>query len=145
MPLVNITKERMAREVIRIVHECDAGMRQGVLYYRNALARGETVEAFNLLKRAVRLPFRIESRVQALITKYNTAIINANLALVSSYTLSELNAELAPLKIYSDALKAHYQNDGWTLEQIAADIELNSATIDSDESAPIPDTYIDDM
>jgi len=136
---------RMALSIIRAVHECDAGMKQGVVYYRAAVASGNTVEALELLKRAARLPYRIESRVQPLVTKYGVANINNILAQVSNLTLADLQAELAPLKVYSDTLKDNYQNQGWTLEQIASDIETNRADIDREEAAPIPNGYVDDF
>ena len=139
------TRERMAKRLIDVVHECDVGMRHGVAYYREAASRGQTVEALNLLKRAARLPYRVESRAQALVAKHGAATVNAALALVSTYTISDLQAELAPLKVYSDTLKDHYQIDGWTLDQIADDIELNASNLDSDEAAPVPVTYVDDM
>lgn len=135
----------MALAIIRLVHECDAGMKQGVKYYRHALQKGDTAEAADLLKRAARLPFRIESRVQALVTKYGAAAINAALSQVSTLTLSDLQAELDPLKTYSDTLKDNFQNQGWTQEQIALDIEANRADIDLDEQAPIPGDYVDDF
>lgn len=144
MALTEEKNRRMAMAIIRVVHECDAGMRVGVTYYRTALARGDTVEATNLLKRAARLPYRVESRVQALVSKYGAAAINAALALVSSHTLTTLQAELAPLKTYSDTLRTNYQS-GATLDDIAADIETNAAQVDQDEAAPIPGDYVDDM
>jgi hypothetical protein len=135
-------RRRMALAVIKAVHECDAGMKQGVTYYRNSQS---PTEALELLKRAARLPYRVEARVQALVTKYGAATVNSALALVSDVTLADLQAELAPLKTYSDVLKDNYQNNSWTLEQIAADIEANRADIDQDESAPIPVGYVDDL
>lgn len=142
MALASEKKRRMALALIKIVHECDAGMKQGVVYYRNAQSQAE---ALALLKRAARLPYRVEARAQSLVTKYGAANINAALALVSSETLETLNVELTRLKVYSDTLKAHYLNDGWTLEQIAIDIETNRADIDQDENAPIPAGYVDDF
>lgn len=133
---------RMARAIIKIVHECDAGMKQGVAYYRNAHS---PEEAFGQLQRAVRLPYRIEARVQELVTKHGASVINSVLAQVATVKLADLQAELAPLKTYSDVLKNHYQIDGWTQEQIAVDIETNRADIDQDESAPIPVGYTDDF
>jgi len=141
MALENEKKRRMALALIRAVHECDAGMKQGVVYYRNAQT---PQEALDLLKRAARLPYRIEARAQALINKYGAAYLNSALSLVSSYTLSDLQSELAPLKIYSDTLKSNYLA-GATLDEIAADIEANRADIDQDESAPIPAGYVDDF
>ena len=154
------TRERMAKRLIDVVHECDVGMRHGIGYYRTAIAKHANLvaagapqieidaaytEAFNLLRRAVRLPYRVEARAQALIDKHDAATVNAALALVSSYTLANLNAELAPLKVYSDTLKDHYQIDGWTLDQIADDIELNASNLDPDEAVLSPITYVDDM
>jgi len=141
--MIEIKYRRMANAIIRLVHECDAGMKQGVVYYRNAVAEGR--DGLNLLKRAARLPYRREAAIQALITTYSAATINAALALVSNLTLADLNAELTPLKIYSDTLKDHYQIDGWTLDQIATDIENNRSDIDKDEAAPLPLGYIDDF
>jgi len=137
-------QNRMARTIIKIVHECDAGMKQGVLYYRDALDR-DPINAFDLLKRAARLPYRIEARVQALVTKYSASAVNTALAQVSTLTLSDLQTELAPLKVYSDTLKDNFQNQGWTQEQIATDIESNRADIDRDEAAVIPTGYADDF
>jgi len=136
---------RMALAIIKAVHECDAGMKQGVVYYRDSVQRGDDVEALNHLKRAARLPFRVEARVQALVTKHTASVINSVLSQVSTLTLADLQAELNPLKAYSDTLKDNYQNQGWTAEQIASDIEANRANIDPDESAPIPGSYVDDM
>lgn len=135
-------RNRMARAIIKLVHECDAGMKQGVKYYRNAV---NPAEKLNHLKRAARLPYRVEARIQALVTKYGAAQVNAALSQVSTLTLGDLQAELNPLKTYSDTLKDNYQSQGWTAEQIAQDIEANRADIDSDESAPIPTGYVDDM
>jgi hypothetical protein len=142
MALASEKKRRMAQALIKAVHECDAGMKQGVIYYRNAQSPAEALE---LLKRAARLPYRIEARAQALVAKYGAANVNAALATVSTLTLADLQAELDPLKAYSDTLKNHYQIGGWTKEQIAADIEANRADIDQDESAPIPGGYVDDF
>jgi len=141
MALASEKKRRMAQAIIRAVHECDAGMKQGVVYYRNAQTPAEALE---LLKRAARLPYRIEARIQPLVTKYGTATINAALALVSTETLATLNAELTPLKTYSDQLKANYLA-GATLEEIAIDIETNRADIDYEEAAQIPPGYVDDF
>lgn len=140
--LIEEKRNRMARAIIKIVHECDAGMKNGVQYYRNATT---TQEATGLLKRAARLPFRVEARIQALVTKYTAATVNVALFQVSTLTLSDLQAELASLKTYSDVLKDNFQNQGWTQEQIAADIEANRADIDQDETAPIPSGYTDDF
>jgi len=142
--ILEIKQRRMASEILRAVHECDAGMKQGVLYYRNAVTNGDA-QALGLLRRAVRLPFRVESRIQNLVTKYTASTINAALALVSSQKLSDLRAVLNPLKSYSDTLKDNYQNKGWTADQVATNVETNRANIDLDESAPIPVSYTDDF
>jgi len=141
--LEEVRKKRIATEMIRIVHECDAGMKQGALYYRASAAAGHP-DAFNLLKRAARLPYRVEARIQALITKHGAAVVNLVLASVSSYTLSDLATELAPLKVYSDQLKADYLA-GATLDEIADDIEANRADINPDEGVPIPPAYVDEF
>lgn len=138
-------RNRMARAIIKVVHECDAGMKMGVRHYRDAQVSGRTAEATELLKRAARLPFRIEARIQDLVAKYSASAVNAALAQVSTLTLTDLQAELDPLKAYSDTLKDNFQNQGWTQEQIALDIETNRADIDQDESAPIPIGYVDDF
>jgi len=145
MPLTEEKNRRMALAIIKAVHECDAGMKQGVIYYRNAANRGQSLEATALLKRAARLPFRVEARVQALVTKHGASAINAVLAQVSTHTLASLQLELDPLKVYSDTLKDNFQNNGWTEEQIATDIESNRADIDQDEAAPIPVDYVDEF
>ena len=145
MALNEITYIRMANEILRIVHECDAGMRNGVNYYRNALSQNNPTDALNMLKRAVRLPYRVEARIQSVIDKYGVAAVNSYLAVVSNLTVADLQAELAPLKVYSDTLTSHYQNDGWTQEQIASDIEANAGTVSEDELVPIPVSYVDDM
>lgn len=134
---------RMALAIIRAVHECNAGMRQGVVYYRSAIAAGNSTEALGLLKRAARLPFRVEARVQSLVTKYGAAYINEALSLHGA-TIAELQNELSPLKTYSDTLKANYQA-GATADDIALDIETTAAQIDLDEAAPIPSGYVDNM
>jgi len=133
----------MANAIIRIVHECDAGMKQGVVYYRSSLAAGDTVSATAHIKRAARLPYRTWARIEPLVTKHGNAGINAALALVSSQTLTTINAELNPLKAYSDTLKDNFRNQGWTEAQIADDIDANRADIDTDEAAPIPLGYED--
>ena len=142
MALAQERQRRVAQAIIRAVHECDAGMKVGAGHYRNAQSQEE---AIGLLKRAARLPYRVEARVAALVAKHGAAKINQALALVSTLTLADLQAELAPLKVYSDELKDKYQNQGWTLEQIAADIEATRADIDHDENAQIPPGYIDEF
>jgi len=142
--LQEIKWRRMANILIKVVHECDPAMKQSIRGYRSALTDPQA-NSTGELKRAARLPYRVEARVQALVTKHGKAKINKALALVSTLTLSDLQAELAPLKVYSDTLKDHYQNDGWTLDQIADDIELNRADIDKDEIVPIPVGYEDDL
>lgn len=144
MAIAQEKSRRMATAIIKAVHECDAGMRQGVVYYRNAVANNDP-QALDLLKRAARLPYRVEARVQALVTKYGAAAVNSALAEVLPVTLSDLSAELTPLKAYSDTLKDNYQNQGWTADDVANDIEATRATIDPDESAPIPAGYVDAM
>jgi len=134
---------RMANSIIRIVHECDAGMKQGVQYYRAAVTAGDAVEATAQIKRAARLPHRVQARIQPLITKHGNAEMNAALALVSTQTLATINAELNPLKAYSDTLKDNFRNQGWTEAQIADDIDATRADIDTDEAAPIPLGYED--
>jgi len=142
--ILEIKQIRMAESILKAVHECDAGMKQGVLYYRNAVANADP-QAIGLLRRAARLPFRVESRIQALVTKYSAPEINAALALVSKQTLGTLRVELNTLKAYSETLRDNFQNQGWTVEQIAVDIETNRATIDADENAPIPTGYVDNF
>lgn len=142
MALSEEKQRRMAFAIIKAVHECDAGMKQGIVYYRNASGPGE---ALGLLKRAARLPYRIEARVLALVATYTKPVLNAALAEVSTHTLASLQAELDPLKAYSDTLKDNFRNQGWTDEQIAADIEANRAEIDQDESMPIPVGYVDEF
>ena len=143
--LAEIKKMRMANAIIRITHECDAGMKQGVKYYRAAVMVGDAVEATKQIKRAARLPYRVAARIQPLVTKHGNAAMNAALALVSTQTLASLNAELNPLKAYSDVLKDNFRNQGWTEAQIADDIDANRADIDTDESAPVPSGYIDEL
>lgn len=147
---------RIAARMRALVHECDAGMKQGVVYYRNAIAARDRaiaagdsalaaqldIEATALLKRAARLPYQREARIQAMITTYTAATLNAALAQLGAIRLSDLATELAPLKTYSDGLSVAYQG-GATLEQIAQDIETNRASIDVDESVPIPVGYED--
>ena len=136
-------------EIVRIVHECDAGMRAGVRVWRNEVNHGNP-NAIDFLKRAVRLPYRVEARIQDQVTKYGASIINQALAqlapiLGQAITLGDLASELNTLKTYSDTLKDNYLNQGWTAEQVAQDIEANAAQIDLDEKAPIPPAYVDDM
>jgi hypothetical protein len=143
MAINQIKQKRMATEMIRIVHECDAGMKQGVQYYRSSAAAGYP-DAQDLLRRAARLPYRVEARIQNVINTYGASNLNSALALVSTLTLADLAAELAPLKTYSDQIKSAYQG-GATLDEIADHIELNRADIDVDESVPVPPAYWDDF
>ena len=143
MAFSEIKQRRMATEMIRIVHECDVGMRLGAGYYRASVAVGHP-DALDLLKRAARLPYRVEARIQTMITKFGAPSVNGALALVSTLTLTDLQNELAPLKIYSDALKSAYLG-GATLDQIADDIEANRAEVDPDERVVIPSGYIDEF
>lgn len=142
MPLSEEKNRRMALSIIKAVHECDAGMKQGIKYYR---AETNPTTKTELLKRAARLPYRVEARVQDLVTKHGSAAINSALSQVSTYTLTDLQNELAPLKTYSDTLKDNFQNQSWTEEQVATDIEANRLDIDTDEAAPIPVGYTDDF
>jgi len=139
--LTEIKNRRMAMEMIRIVHECDAGMRQGVEYYRVS-ARDGRPDATGLLARSARLPYRVEARIQAAVDKFGAPAINAALALVSNLTLADLGAELNPLKIYSDQISAA-RASGVTLDEIADHIKLNRAPIDRDEVLPVPPAYED--
>ena len=129
--------------MIRIVHECDVGMRLGVGYYRSSASAGRP-DALDLLKRAARLPYRVEARIQEIVTKFGAAAVNAQLALVSGLSLADLQAELAPLKIYSDQIRTLYLG-GATLDEIADHIEANRAMIDPDEAVRIPTGYIDEF
>jgi hypothetical protein len=138
-----IKLRRMATEMIRIVHECDVGMRLGAGYYRSSAAAGHP-DALDLLKRAARLPHRVEARIQTIITKHGAPAVNTALSLVSTLTLSDLQAELAPLKTYSDGLKTAYLG-GATLDEIADDIEANRAEVDPDERVAIPSGYTDEF
>lgn len=158
MSLQEEKRMRVARELIRIVHECEVGMRQGVRYFRAAqnhaaaqvpASQEETdalLEATNLLKRAVRLPFRVEARMQALVGGGWTAqqLDNA-IGLVSSLSWSDLTTEVTSLKAYSETLRDNKQNQGWTEIQIAEDIEANGMDIDSEEAVPVPIGYVDDF
>lgn len=157
MALQEEKRRRIARELIRLVHECEVGMKQGVRYYRsmsNAAAAAPNgpdkiaaeAEATNLLKRAVRLPFRVQARMQALISGgWTTQQLDNAIGLVSSLTWSDLTAELTSLKAYSETLRDNKQNQGWTEGQIAEDIEANGVSPDPEESVPIPPAYVDDF
>ena len=136
---------RVARELIRIVHECDAGMKQGVFQYREEAQSGNPQRALGLLKRAVRLPYRVEARASEAVRKHGAARVNAALGAISTLTLADLQAVLEPLKNYSDLLVDRYRNQGWTAAQIASDIEASSADVDADEQVRIPQGYVDDM
>jgi len=151
---------RMGNNLIRVVHECNAGMRQGATYYRNAQARADATtdpaekaywetEALNLLRRAARLPYRVEARFLALLQSnggpYTMAQINSMLAITGTgIVAADLNAELTPLKAFSDTLKTAYQG-GATLSEIADLIDANAEQIGQEESIPIPGNYVDDF
>lgn len=135
--------KQRALKLLKLILECDAGMKQGIVYYRTAVANGSP-QALELLKRAVRLPYRIEARVQDAITKYGQATVNGWLTDNNCPNLATLQTMLAPYKTYSDTLKNNYQVLGWTEDQIASDIETNRENIDQ-EAFPIPPAYVDDL
>ena len=158
MSLVEEKKKRVALAIIRIVHEVDEGMRMGVRLYRSAANHAASLpngpeknaaeaEATALLKRAARLPYRVEARILNLINigGWSVAQINNALALVSTETVAALQAHLDVLKTYSDVLKDNFQNQGWTESQIADDIEANRPMVDPMESVPLPVGYEDDF
>ena len=142
---LEIKQKRMAVAMLDHVHNCDAAMKVSVGYYRNSLNNGDTSGATGHIKRAARLPYRVEARIQAMVAKHGAAYIDAALTRISDLRLADLAAELAPLKVYSDTLKDNFQNQGWTEEQIANDIEANRADVDRDEVVPIPVGYEDDI
>jgi hypothetical protein len=151
------THRRIALEIIRIVHECEVGMRNGVRYFRankniaDALTPGPdkdaaALEATNQLKRAVRLPYRVESRLNSVLeSRYTVAQLNNALALVSSHTVQALRTELQGLQVYSETLRDRKQNQGWTEAQVATDMEASLPLPDQLESVPIPLNYVDDF
>jgi hypothetical protein len=138
-----IKQRRMATEMIRVVHECDVGMRLGAGYYRSSAASGRP-DAEDLLKRAARLPYRVEARIAKAIATYGIPALDSALALVSGLTMTDLAIELAPLKIYSDQIKTARQG-GATLDEIADHIEANRAEVDPDERVAIPSGYTDEF
>lgn len=135
-------KQRALR-IIRLIIECDAGMKRGVQYWRASVASGNP-QAFELLQRAVRLPYRIQNRVQNAVNRFTAPTVNTWLSDNNLPSLTQLQTQLQPFLDYSDLLRDRYQNQGWTEEQIAQDIEANREDIDPEEF-PWEETYTDDL
>lgn len=127
--------QQRALKLIRLALECEAGMNNGVNYWRNAVAAGDP-DAFETLKRAARLPYRITSRLQESINTYTQPVIVTWLADNNLPSLAQINTKLQPLRDYSDLLVDRYKNQGWTEDQIADDIQATMEAIDLEQFAP---------
>jgi len=158
MPLQTEKHERIAKVLIKAVHTCDVGMRQRVLYYRNAKTMADAATAANrpadaarftqesrrLLGEAARLPFRVEDRLEEAIRKHSLNTVRLAIERVSTIRLADMRAELAPLKIYSNELR-RLRREGAGDEEIAVHIETNRLPLDVDEDVRWSDTYEDDF
>lgn len=132
-----------AAKLVRMVVTIEASMRNGINYYRIAVSNDDP-QALGVLKRAVRLPYRIEDRIQHAIDIYGLSVIDGYLSEINGPTISQLRAILQPYKDYSDQLASDYTNTIKTESQIATDIELNCEQIDTEEF-PISPGYTDVM
>ena len=135
-------KQRAAK-IITMVLTCDAAMKRGVFYWRQAVAQ-ENPQAFEYLQRAARLPYRLQNRIQEGINRFGASTINQWLSDNQLPSLGQLATQLQPYLDYSDLLRDRYQNQGWTEEQIATDIETNREDIDL-EDFPLSAGYTDDL
>jgi len=170
MALAAEKRRRIALLIIKIVHDCPADMRAIVSAYRNSIivkkslesrltksASTEEIVTLNAaidnakskirsdIIAAVGRPYAVSARVQAAISLHGAQVIRDSLASVSPITVVEIMAELNALKSYTDVLRGHYRNDGWTLEQLANDIDTSLAPVDSDEQLPLPVDYSESL
>jgi len=132
-----------AAKIMNFILTCDAAMKVAVGDWRTAVAQGNP-EAFDFLQRAVRWPYRIQSRIQDAVDRYGAPTVNQWLSDNNCPSLGQIQTYLQPLLDYSDLLRDRYQLQGWTEEQIATDIETTREDLDP-EQLPWPGTYTDDL
>lgn len=143
MPVSEIVLKKIGREIREwIFLGIKTGMRRAVQDY-NAQKISNPNQAILALKRAVDLPRRARIRIETAVSKYGLAKLQAAIAAEGTVTIAELNSALSDLETYASGLYNHYKTDGWTFDQIAADIEAN-IELESDQWVfPLPVGYKD--
>lgn len=151
MAIVDARKKKIGRELKEWVY---LGVRAGML---RSASQYETQKIANLpaaiqqIKRAVDMPHRARTRVNYFIQRYDAAngagsaqaLIVESLSLAGTVTLQEINSELTSLENYAQGLVDHVNNDGWSWDQVSADIQANVENEAWQWTFEIPPDYID--
>lgn len=144
MAITDIKKKKIGRELTEWVFlGIRTGARRAVAEYREQTAAGNTELAVAHIKRAVDLPHRARARITQAVTTYGQPAIVECITAYDGVTLAEINAELTTLETYAQGLVDHVNNDGWTWDQVATDIEDKVANESAEWVFPLPAGYTD--